>query len=142
MSSLPVCSQFAHVALQIMKSCTNECVFHPSWRGGVVLPLVLSGGNVLTRRFVFSLTRVFPYRQDDGSWPVPPRDAQVKSFNPKMMEGRWYISAGLNPAFDCFDCQVGARPDASLRILQATRGMTYVLLEYIIWMGFGVGSLP
>lgn len=44
--------------------------------------------------------------QDDGSWPVPPIESQVKAFNPKMMEGQWYISAGLNPAFDCFDCQV------------------------------------
>eukprot|EP00903_Cladosiphon_okamuranus_P014027 g13044.t1 len=45
-------------------------------------------------------------RQDDGSWPVPPIESQAKSFNPKMMEGQWYISAGLNPAFDNFDCQV------------------------------------
>lgn len=44
--------------------------------------------------------------QDDGSWPVPPIESQAKSFNPKMMEGQWYISAGLNPAFDTFDCQV------------------------------------
>lgn len=45
-------------------------------------------------------------RQDDGSWPIPPKEAQAKAFNPKMMEGQWFISAGLNPAFDCFDCQV------------------------------------
>ncbi|CAM9476966.1 unnamed protein product [Scytosiphon promiscuus] len=45
-------------------------------------------------------------RQDDGSWPVPPIESQAKAFNPKMMEGQWYISAGLNPAFDTFDCQV------------------------------------
>ncbi|CBJ26509.1 violaxanthin de-epoxidase, chloroplast precursor [Ectocarpus siliculosus] len=45
-------------------------------------------------------------RQDDGSWPVPPIESQAKSFNPKLMEGQWYISAGLNPAFDTFDCQV------------------------------------
>lgn len=44
--------------------------------------------------------------QDDGSWPVPPVESMVKSFNTKLMDGRWYISAGLNPAFDCFDCQV------------------------------------
>ncbi|CAN0520045.1 unnamed protein product, partial [Scytosiphon promiscuus] len=44
--------------------------------------------------------------QDDGSWPVPPIESQAKAFNPKMMEGQWYISAGLNPAFDTFDCQV------------------------------------
>ncbi|CAM9150516.1 unnamed protein product, partial [Ascophyllum nodosum] len=45
-------------------------------------------------------------RQDDGSWPVPPVEAQVTAFDTKLMEGQWYISAGLNPAFDCFDCQV------------------------------------
>lgn len=43
--------------------------------------------------------------QDDGSWPVPPVESMVTAFDTKQMEGRWFISAGLNPAFDCFDCQ-------------------------------------
>lgn len=29
-----------------------------------------------------------------------------KDFLSKLLRGRWYISAGLNEAFDCFDCQV------------------------------------
>jgi len=47
-----------------------------------------------------------PQRQDDGSWPVPMESALVESFSPGKFTGEWYISAGLNPAFDCFDCQL------------------------------------
>lgn len=47
-----------------------------------------------------------PQRADDGSWPVPTGDALVKEFNPKTFTGPWYISAGLNKAFDIFDCQL------------------------------------
>lgn len=47
-----------------------------------------------------------PRRSDDGSWPVPEATSLVKSFDTSKFEGRWYISAGLNPTFDTFDCQV------------------------------------
>jgi violaxanthin de-epoxidase len=47
-----------------------------------------------------------PQRQDDGSWPVPKEEALVESFSPSMFTGNWYITAGLNPAFDIFDCQL------------------------------------
>lgn len=47
-----------------------------------------------------------PQRTDDGSWPVPIGDALVKSFDPSTFTGPWYISAGLNKAFDVFDCQL------------------------------------
>ena len=47
-----------------------------------------------------------PQRQDDGSWPVPKEEALVKSFNTADFTGPWYISAGLNKAFDTFDCQL------------------------------------
>ena len=47
-----------------------------------------------------------PQRQDDGSWPVPREDALVTSFSPEKFTGPWYISAGLNTAFDTFDCQL------------------------------------
>jgi len=46
-----------------------------------------------------------PQRQDDGSWPVPKEEALVKSFSAEALQGTWYISAGLNKAFDIFDCQ-------------------------------------
>jgi len=47
-----------------------------------------------------------PQRQDDGSYPVPKSSALAKKFSPEVLEGDWYISAGLNPAFDLFDCQL------------------------------------
>ncbi len=47
-----------------------------------------------------------PQRQDDGAWPVPKREALVQRFSTDALEGEWYISAGLNRAFDNFDCQL------------------------------------
>jgi violaxanthin de-epoxidase len=47
-----------------------------------------------------------PQRQDDGSWPVPKNEALVAEFSPSKYTGSWYISAGLNKAFDTFDCQL------------------------------------
>ena len=47
-----------------------------------------------------------PQRADDGSWPVPAKEALVASFSPDMLTGPWYISAGYNKAFDTFDCQL------------------------------------
>ena len=47
-----------------------------------------------------------PQRQDDGAWPVPKNEALVAKFSPEQLTGPWYISAGLNKAFDTFDCQL------------------------------------
>jgi len=47
-----------------------------------------------------------PQRQDDGSWPVPKNEALVEEFSTDFFQGPWYISAGLNEAFDTFDCQL------------------------------------
>jgi len=47
-----------------------------------------------------------PQREDDGSWPVPQSTALVKEFSTDFFEGPWYITAGLNKAFDTFDCQL------------------------------------
>lgn len=47
-----------------------------------------------------------PQRQDDGSYPVPKDSALVSKFSTDQLEGDWYISAGLNKAFDIFDCQL------------------------------------
>lgn len=51
-------------------------------------------------------TQCVPQRQDDGSWPVPAPDTLVKEFSTESFDGNWYISAGLNKAFDIFDCQL------------------------------------
>lgn len=47
-----------------------------------------------------------PQRQDEGLFPVPPDCALDSSFDLNMFTGRWFITAGLNPLFDTFDCQV------------------------------------
>jgi len=47
-----------------------------------------------------------PQKQDDGSYPVPPKEKLVQSFNTNLWNGRWYISAGQNQLFDTFPCQV------------------------------------
>merc|ERR1719183_470139 len=47
-----------------------------------------------------------PRRPDDGSWPVPKDELLVQRFSTEALEGDWYISAGLNKAFDTFDCQL------------------------------------
>ena len=47
-----------------------------------------------------------PQRANEGLYPVPKPEALVKEFNTADFTGRWYISAGLNPLFDTFDCQV------------------------------------
>lgn len=48
-----------------------------------------------------------PQRADEGLFPVPPDCALDKSFDLNGFTGRWYITAGYNPLFDTFDCQVG-----------------------------------
>eukprot|EP00931_Biecheleriopsis_adriatica_P115429 TRINITY_DN91213_c0_g1_i1.p1 TRINITY_DN91213_c0_g1~~TRINITY_DN91213_c0_g1_i1.p1 ORF type:complete len:518 (+),score=106.47 TRINITY_DN91213_c0_g1_i1:63-1556(+) len=41
-----------------------------------------------------------------GRYPVPPQESIAKDFDVSKFKGRWYITAGLNPLFDIFDCQV------------------------------------
>jgi violaxanthin de-epoxidase len=50
-------------------------------------------------------TKCVPQRPDDNSYPVPQPSALVQSFDTAMLDGDWYITAGLNPSFDIFDCQ-------------------------------------
>jgi hypothetical protein len=46
-----------------------------------------------------------PQRANTGAYPLPPPGSLVTEFNTADFTGRWYISAGLNPLFDIFDCQ-------------------------------------
>jgi len=46
-----------------------------------------------------------PQRVDEGLYPIPPDCALDNSFDLGMFQGRWYITAGLNPLFDTFPCQ-------------------------------------
>ena len=36
---------------------------------------------------------------------VPPEGSLDEKFDLGMFQGRWYITAGLNPLFDTFPCQ-------------------------------------
>jgi len=47
-----------------------------------------------------------PQKADDGSYPVPAADKLVQKFDPKFFSGKLYITAGQNPLFDIFPCQV------------------------------------
>ena len=53
-----------------------------------------------------SAKKCVPQKQDEGEFPLPAPESMVKKFDTTMWNGRWYISAGLNKAFDIFDCQV------------------------------------
>eukprot|EP00271_Cylindrocystis_brebissonii_P000615 TRINITY_DN10746_c0_g1_i1.p1 TRINITY_DN10746_c0_g1~~TRINITY_DN10746_c0_g1_i1.p1 ORF type:complete len:493 (+),score=94.08 TRINITY_DN10746_c0_g1_i1:127-1605(+) len=46
-----------------------------------------------------------PQKPDENLFPVPPPTAVVPTFPVDMFTGTWYITAGLNPTFDTFDCQ-------------------------------------
>lgn len=47
-----------------------------------------------------------PKRVDDSLYPVPPPCALDQSFDLNNFQGIWNITAGHNPLFDIFDCQV------------------------------------
>lgn len=53
-----------------------------------------------------SRKKCVPQKSDLGEFPVPDPAILVKSFNIKDFNGKWYISSGLNPSFDTFDCQL------------------------------------
>ncbi|KAL3160389.1 hypothetical protein ABBQ32_010714 [Trebouxia sp. C0010 RCD-2024] len=46
-----------------------------------------------------------PQKIDRDAFPEPKPEALDKNFDLGKFEGRWYITAGLNPLFDDFDCQ-------------------------------------
>jgi violaxanthin de-epoxidase len=45
-------------------------------------------------------------KPDDGKYPVPAPSKLVSEYNTNMWNGKWYITAGQNPLFDIFPCQV------------------------------------
>lgn len=47
-----------------------------------------------------------PQKPDENLYPIPPDTALVPSFEVERLKGVWYISAGQNPTFDTFDCQL------------------------------------
>ncbi|KAK7285850.1 hypothetical protein RJT34_20633 [Clitoria ternatea] len=53
-----------------------------------------------------SRKKCVPRKSDVGEFPAPNPDVLVKSFNIADFSGKWFISSGLNPSFDTFDCQL------------------------------------
>ncbi|CAM8945939.1 unnamed protein product [Rhodiola kirilowii] len=53
-----------------------------------------------------SRKKCVPRKSDVGEFPAPDPSALVKSFNMADFTGKWYITSGLNPTFDAFDCQL------------------------------------
>ena len=45
-------------------------------------------------------------KSDEGLYPVPEPSTLVQKFDTKLWNGKWYITAGQNPLFDIFPCQV------------------------------------
>ncbi|XP_010528777.1 PREDICTED: violaxanthin de-epoxidase, chloroplastic [Tarenaya hassleriana] len=53
-----------------------------------------------------SRKKCVPRKSDLGEFPAPDPAVLVKRFNIGDFSGKWYISSGLNPTFDTFDCQL------------------------------------
>lgn len=53
-----------------------------------------------------SRKKCVPKKSDVGEFPVPDPSILVKNFNISDFTGKWYITSGLNPTFDTFDCQL------------------------------------
>ncbi|MQM01092.1 hypothetical protein Taro_033843 [Colocasia esculenta] len=53
-----------------------------------------------------SRKKCVPRKSDVGEFPVPESSALVTKFDISDFSGKWYISSGLNPTFDTFDCQL------------------------------------
>lgn len=53
-----------------------------------------------------SRKKCVPRKSDVGEFPVPDPIVLVEKFNVVDFNGKWYISSGLNPTFDTFDCQL------------------------------------
>jgi len=54
-----------------------------------------------------------PQRADEGLYPIPRYCALDTAFDLNNFQGRWFITAGQNPLFDIFDCQVRCEVDHS-----------------------------
>nr|GMD05153.1 violaxanthin de-epoxidase, chloroplastic [Ipomoea batatas]GMD30166.1 violaxanthin de-epoxidase, chloroplastic [Ipomoea batatas] len=53
-----------------------------------------------------SRKKCVPRKSDVGEFPVPDPSVLVKNFDMKDFNGKWFITRGLNPTFDVFDCQL------------------------------------
>lgn len=111
----------------LLKSCQGElasCITNPGCLANLVCIQTCNGkadesacqigcGDVFDNAIIgkfndcaVSQKGCVPQRPNDDAWPEPRSESLVKSFDTKVFQGRWYISAGLNQIFDTFPCQV------------------------------------
>ncbi|KZV37303.1 hypothetical protein F511_16452 [Dorcoceras hygrometricum] len=53
-----------------------------------------------------SRKKCVPRKSDVGEFPAPDPAVLVQNFNINDFNGKWFITSGLNPTFDTFDCQL------------------------------------
>uniref|UniRef100_A0A5B7BTH7 Putative violaxanthin de-epoxidase n=1 Tax=Davidia involucrata TaxID=16924 RepID=A0A5B7BTH7_DAVIN len=53
-----------------------------------------------------SQKKCVPQKSDVGEFPIPDTAVLVRNFDIKDFSGKWFITTGLNPTFDTFDCQL------------------------------------
>uniref|UniRef100_M1AQ53 Violaxanthin de-epoxidase n=1 Tax=Solanum tuberosum TaxID=4113 RepID=M1AQ53_SOLTU len=53
-----------------------------------------------------SRKKCVPRKSDVGDFPVPDPSIPIQRFDMNDFSGKWYITHGLNPTFDVFDCQL------------------------------------
>jgi violaxanthin de-epoxidase len=89
--------------------CINTCASNPDTETSCQIEC----GNLFENDVVGEFNKCavsemdcVPQKQDDGTYPVPSPDKLVQQFPTSLFNGKWYITAGQNPLFDIFDCQV------------------------------------
>lgn len=111
----------------LLKECRVElakCIANPSCAANIAClqtcndrpdetECQIQCGNLFENRVVddfnecaVSRKKCVPKKSDVGEFPVPDPSILVKNFNISDFTGKWYITSGLNPTFDTFDCQL------------------------------------
>eukprot|EP01035_Chromulina_nebulosa_P020067 gene20067-26054_t len=124
-----IAADTAKVGLCLLQSCQKElaqCILNPKCLANVICLNTCNGKSLADEAacqvgcgdlFENDVVGVFntcavtqkkcvPRKYTPELYPLPSSNSVVKSFNTDIWNGRWYISAGLNKAFDIFDCQV------------------------------------
>ncbi|RZS01724.1 hypothetical protein BHM03_00031636 [Ensete ventricosum] len=91
----------------------NHCRFPPFFRRFVPLKVKIKCGDLFENSVVdefndcaVSRKKCVPRKSNVGEFPVPDPSVVVRTFNISDFSGKWYITSGLNPTFDTFDCQL------------------------------------
>jgi violaxanthin de-epoxidase len=117
----------AKVGLCLLQSCQKElaqCILNPKCLANVICintcnnrkdeaECQIGCGNLFENDVVgvfnscaVSQKKCVPRKYTPDLFPLPNPSSMVKKLDTSIWNGRWYISAGLNKAFDTFDCQV------------------------------------